>query len=190
MRRMIISSVILAAAIGAALPSGGDEPAAQSPPAATSQPTDTRPASGSPGTHVPEQVEIIENLLRDRERSTLILPQDPQSIAREAVQAARPGTGLAGTQLLAEGTMLVERPGRLVRDEGKPMFVFHSSEAGPALRQMELLPNGFLEALEGEADRLENAEFVISGEVTCYRERNYLLLTKVLRRSSHGNLAP
>ncbi|MGD8451094.1 MAG: hypothetical protein PVJ57_04695 [Phycisphaerae bacterium] len=185
MQRLIISSVILAAALGAAFPVGDDQSLAQQPPQATSQPTDTQPAAGNQGVRPPAQVEIIENLLRDRDRSTLILPQDPESIARDA----RPATG-SGGQLLAEGTMLVERPGRFVVQDGKPTFIFHSIEAGPALRQMELLPNGFLEALEGEAERVDNPEFVISGEVTCYRGRNYLLLTKILRRSSHGNLAP
>jgi hypothetical protein len=91
--------------------------------------------------------------------------------------------------LLLEGTMLVERAGRLVRDGEKSMFEFVSEAGDEHLHSMELLPSQLLEAMENEAEQ-GGETFIVSGEVTRYRGRNYLRLVKVLRRVGHGNLAP
>lgn len=133
----------------------------------------------------PEQAEIIQDLLRQRDKAGVILPQDPQE--GQSSGAVRAATA-DDSGLLPEGTILVERPGRLVSDGGRPMFVFLTSATGGRPQSMELLPCQLLEALERESAR--GSEFTVSGEVTRYRGRNYLLLLKVLHRVNHGNLSP
>jgi hypothetical protein len=149
-------------------------------------PTASAPASApiSPRTlRKPAQAEIIQDLLREREQQGVILPQDPQT--GEPVPV-RPGESTDG--LIPEGTILVERPGRLVTDNGRPTFVFLTPETGGHTQTMELLPNQLLEAMERQS--ASGAQFTISAQVTRYRGRNYLLLLKVLRRVSHGNISP
>jgi len=46
-----------------------------------------------------------------------------------------------------------------------------------------------LEVMENEFET-GVTEFVVTAELTRYRDRNYLLLRKCQRRISHGNLAP
>ncbi|MFH1746452.1 MAG: hypothetical protein ABIG44_05340 [Planctomycetota bacterium] len=168
---------------GEQVPPDSKEAALGEPPA-TTQPT------SAPATHRrPSQAKIIENLLRDREKVKTILPQAPQSSVNTDVTSIQPFADQSDQNLLPDGTMLVERPGRLVREDGKSMFVFHSDTGTPQLQTMEILPNGFLEAMERRAE-YGNAEFVISCEVTRYRNRNFVLLTKILQRVQHGNLRP
>jgi hypothetical protein len=161
---------------------------AQQPIAAT-QPATTQPASAPRTMRKPEQVEIIESLLRDRQRSSPILPQDPQAAVGAEVTTTQPAGAAEGPGLLADGATLVERPGRMVVEDGKPRFVFYAGADEPKLHTMDILPNQLLEALEREVQR-GSSEFVISAEVTRYQGRNYLLLRKILRRVGHGNLAP
>ena len=167
----------------------GGQPEKPKPKAeAESRPTASQPAAVPRTLRPPEQAEIIENLLRNRETSSLILPQQPDS-AGPPVPASQPGVGGKGSALLVEGTMLVERPGRLVWDEGRPMFVFVADGETMQARTIELLPSNLLEAMEREV-RLGATEFVVSAEVTRYHDRNFLLLRKLLRRVEHGNLGP
>jgi hypothetical protein len=149
-------------------------------------PTASAPASApiSPRTlRKPAQAEIIQDLLREREQQGVILPQDPQTGQSAVVQ---PGESSEG--LIPEGTILVERPGRLVSEDGRPTFLFLTLETGGQVQAMELLPNQLLEAMERQS--ASTAQFTISAQVTRYRGRNYLLLLKVLRRVGHGNLSP
>lgn len=134
----------------------------------------------------PAQTEIIQDLLRQREQTGVILPQDPQAGA--AATAIEPGGGTDASGVIPEGTILVERPGRLVSEGGRATFVFLAAATGAHAQTMELLPNQLLEAMERESGA--NTEFTISGQVTRYRGRNYLLLLKVLHRLGHGNLSP
>jgi hypothetical protein len=128
----------------------------------------------------PSQADILRKLLARDERATPILPQDPQ----------KPGTTLdvEGLPLLLEGTFITERPGRLVHEDGRARFIFYP-EGGRISRSLEILQCQLLEMMEREADA-GFSEFVVSGEVTRYRDRNYLLLRKILRRAGHGNLSP
>jgi hypothetical protein len=171
------------------------KPSANSKPTATSQPAASQPVTSRPGTpgrslRPPQQAEVVESLLRDRQQSTAIWPQGPGSLGGPGAPESGPGSERGGPALLAEGTVLVERPGRLVWEENRPMFVFHAVGVEAASRTMELLPNGFLEAMERESQQRGSLDFVVSGEVTRYKDRNFLLLTKLIHRVSHGNLAP
>ncbi len=139
----------------------------------------TRPAPTNTVLRRPAQADILKNLLSREARPAPIKPQDPQT-----GKVDQPGE-----PLLLEGSFVVERPGRLVHEDGRAKFVFLEEGGAPALRTMEILPNQLLEMMEREADS-GFAEFVISAEVTRYKGTNYLILRKILRRVGHGNLTP
>jgi len=151
------------------------------PPA--SQPT-SQPAS-RPSLRHPVQARIYQELLRDTEQSQPmpVLPVDPET-GRTVADAEGRGP------LLLEGTSLIERSGSLVRRGERADFRFEPSSLGDGMPDtMEILKNRWLEVMEREAEA-GVTEFVISAEVTRYRDRNYLLLRKCRRRLSHGNLGP
>ncbi len=178
MFRWILTSVCVVLVLGQA----EDKPQ-PSTKQATSQ-LASRPAEPSTILRKPEQAEILRNLLTQQDRP---VPVKPRTDAGRAETAARMAS--AGRPLLLEGTFLVERPGRLVMEEGRAKFVFHVDGTSPEPCTMQLLENQLLETLEREATA-GFSEFIISAEVTRYRGSNYLLLRKVLRRTSHGNLGP
>jgi len=80
--------------------------------------------------------------------------------------------------LIAEGKRFFNREGRLEMDPiGRAIFVFDSGE-----RPMYLLENSWREYLEHRTDYgKKKARWRISGLVTVYGKRNYLLLTKCIR---------
>jgi len=155
----------------------------QGPPA--TQPA-SQPSRWSPRRH-PVQAEIYEQLLRDAERMSArpIFPVDPRT--------GRPAGGAEQTNvlgLLPEGTVLVDRKGRLVRSGTRAEFQFDPGNAPEgAATSMEILRNGLLELMETEAAS-GVTEFVITAEVTRYRETNYLLLRKCQRALAQGNIGP
>ncbi len=84
----------------------------------------------------------------------------------------------APSNLLAEGKRLFNREGRLETDKiGRSIFVF---DAGTP--PMHLLENSWREFLEERtAHGTRFARWRVSGVVTVYGNRNYLLLTKCVR---------
>lgn len=163
-----------------------DAPQSENKPADTQ--SATRPSDASPTLRKPAQAEILKNLLGRDERPTPIRPQQPA-----AYVGARPtptaGVAADGQPLLLEGTFLVERPGRLVHEDGRAKLVLSPEVEGKGPRTLEILPNQLLEAMEHEASA-GFTEFIVSAEVTRYRGSNYLVLRKILRRVGHGNLGP
>jgi len=163
----------LAAVAGlAAAPQDAKEQEPSAPPTAT-QPT-TRPR--------PPQAEIYRRLLEEHERPARVQPAEPIRPVGAAPQDEQ------ASMLLPEGTMLIDRAGRIVRSEGRSIFRFvGGSEEG--LPAMELLPNGLLEAMEREAEA-GVTQFYITALVTRYRGENYLFIQKYRRQVSHGNIGP
>ncbi len=97
----------------------------------------------------------------------------------------RPGVapGVPSTNVLREGSLIIDRTGRIVRsaDGNQVEFVFDSD--GQALRDAPLviLPNLTLMKMEQAATGVNrDLRFRISGMVTEYRGRNYVLLDKGL----------
>ncbi len=154
-------------------------PMQTSDPAPATQPT----SQASPRT--PTQADIYRQLLREQERPTRILPTDPTG------QTEPDGTasGMSKSGLRLDGTLLVDRPGRLVRTEDRTMFRFRSSGADGFSATLELNKNGLLEAMERESE-LDRGEFYITVVVSTYRGSNYLTLLKYRRQVSNGNLSP
>lgn len=141
----------------------------------------TQPADPQPSTlRRPEQARILEQLIRDAERPRPVIPDISTPL--------RAPDGRHSPDLLPEGTMLVERAGRLLRSGDRVAFEMQL-EPPIGTQTLRLLPNAWLESMEREAAQ-GISDFVISAEVTRYRGENYLLVRKVRRHHSHGNLGP
>lgn len=141
-----------------------------------------KPAESQPdasGLRTPRQAEQLAPLLRQREAR----PVTPVS--------ERPGKSIVADDsgVLADGTSVADRPGRLVRVGDHCEFEFVPSDGAGGPISLEVLRNQYLELMEAEAER-GVSEFVISAEITRYRGTNYLLLRKLLRRVANGNLSP
>jgi hypothetical protein len=162
------------------------ETAATQPEPATDQPVLEPPRR-------PSAVEILQELRKKQQARPVIMPstpgegpgaQVPVETTRQAVSPMR-----KDRPLRPDGTMVVDRIGRLVR-RAKGWYFFFESE-GKVLREppMQILPNRDLETMEiTSANGTRPVKFRISGEVTEYRGANYLLLRKVLIVHDLGNL--
>ncbi len=146
----------------------------------------------------PEQAQILEGLLRDREQARPILPNQPTAaaigrpagpgVATPRLREVMPGMRQLPTGQIAEGSMISERPGRFQREAGRPVLIFAIPGSSTSIA-VEILPSQLLEAVEREA-QTSPGEFIVSGELTTYGGKNFLLLRKVLRRVENGNLGP
>src|SRR5262249_29620588 len=142
---------------------------------------ESQPAS-QPSGRTPEQASVLKELLRSVDRPAITTPEPIRS--SEPSPAARKDDSLQ-----AEGTLLVEKPGRLIRSGERSEFKFTSPEGKGLAQPLELLPNSWLEYMEKEADA-GASEFIITADVTTYRGRNFLMLRTYRRQVSHGNLNP
>ena len=140
------------------------------------------PAASRPTTQ-PSADDVLGQMLRPRrpagERE--LVPTEPPATDRKSGRGSV--SPHAPTQtVLREGTPIVNRVGRLVlgADGGASEFVFESD--GGALRDPPLivLPNLKLMIMEDTTrGNTREPRFRVSGVVTEYRGRNYLLLDKV-----------
>jgi hypothetical protein len=156
--------------------------AARGQPKPTTQPS-TRPAS-TPSRSLTAD-EMLSQMLRPPPSGTgervLQPPADPPLRDRTSGRGSVVPNAPAIT-VMREGTFLVDRTGRLTKSaDGTAEFSFESD--GRALRDppVVIVPSLKLVAME-EAVKAANKDlrFRISGMVTEYRGRNYVLLEKVL----------
>lgn len=157
-------------------------------------PPDTQPATpqqqATPAT-MPSAAEMIEVLQRDRQIDVPIPPSEPPERPGEIHRHLTPPIAPTGEQpmLMPEGTFVVDRPGRLVREGEWWTFVFESADGNVRHDPLRLLPSRQVEIMEQTSDGgARSVVFVVSGEITEYHGRNYLLLRKVLVRRDLGNL--
>lgn len=180
---MSLRTLFLAAALAAlAAAAASDAPAAPDQPGPTTRPAN-RPATNPARTLTAD--EMLSQMLRPPPSVTgereLQPPGDPPLRDRTSGKGAvRPNA--PAVTVMREGTFLVDRTGRLTRTaDGAAEFAFESD--GRALRDppVVILPSLKLVAME-EAARAADRDlrFRISGMVTEYRGRNYVLLEKVL----------
>ena len=139
--------------------------------------------------------ELIDRLVREREASPVVPSETvPQRVAvpervgmpapsvdlDPAVIGVVPGQPLP--TLRREGEFVVERPGRLVpvEDGLYQVFVFDEVAGLPPLRPMVLHKCQRLATMqEAVRQRGEDLLFTLTGEVTMYRDVNYLLPTRI-----------
>lgn len=135
--------------------------------------------------------DVLRQFERDRPKARPLLP------------GSRPGTNVVRDTIvdddprrtparLPEGYFLVDRAGRVTK-EG-PWFVFNfTGDNNPGATPdppMRLLPNRMLERMIRESKgSTSSVEFIVSGEVTDFMGENHLLLRKLLRKRSVGNLS-
>ena len=94
-----------------------------------------------------------------------------------------------GRGLMREGQYINGVAGRLERDGPWWTIVFESDSPGTPQPPMRLLPNQKLENMtRAQEASTEGIVFEVSGELTLFGSRNYLLVRKSLRRRSVANL--
>lgn len=178
LKRVAMSTVVVAAVIGAAGTPVSGGPATQ--PA-------TRPSA------VPAD-QLLNQMLRPNEAAARPLQPQPESNPRDITSdrgAMAPNA--PSVPLLREGTFVMDRTGRLTKngDGGQSEFVFEAD--GRTLRDppMVILPNLKLQTME-DAVKSANRDlrFRVTGVVTEYRGRNAVLIEKVVvvpDSIQHGN---
>ncbi|MFH1418649.1 MAG: hypothetical protein ABII12_10250 [Planctomycetota bacterium] len=172
-------------------------PASTQPASAEEAPKDKDPAKtdGDPGPRrEPTPSEILRELTKiGRGANRVVIPAtDPSLPERKMVSTtALPANAIVPptAKLLPDGYRLVDRPGRLAREDQYWVLSFESRGRGAPELPIRLLPNRLLEDMEViSAGGTKAVVFVISGEVTEYKGVNYLLLQKLLTRPDLGNL--
>lgn len=170
--------------------SAPQSPASKTPAPQTAAPQNSTSQNSAPHNATPDRASMtadprVEDLMRsleaDRGEARVLEPT-----RSAAPGAAEPNEGLganggAGASLapLAEGTLFSMRRGRLVRsdrDGGKYVFAFDNDPNSKAPGAMPLLPCRLLELMERTASlRGEDLVFRVSGRVTVFDGRNYLM---------------
>lgn len=165
---------------------------------APSQPTAAQHAAPTEGallqaTPEPDSAAAIIRALesqRERPRGLERAPTAPPSGAARPNQSAPPA---AAAELIPEGTQLLRRRGRMVRDsDGRQVFVFDSGPANATSADppLPMLPCRTLELMEAWTARLgESITFTVSGTVYVHSGRNFLLPT-IFSVNRPGDLAP
>lgn len=172
MKDRLISGLTLGllALAGAAPDGAGSRPPAAAGP--TTQPAKSKSAD-----------QMLDQMLRpsaptDRPLKPVSDPVPDRTSGKNAVAPAAPVVNV-----MREGTFLVDRVGRLTKsaDSSRAEFTFESD--GKALRDppVVIIPNLKLMAMEDAiAGNSRDPRFRISGMLTEYRGRNYIMLEKVV----------
>lgn len=117
----------------------------------------------------PTAEDMLKALRRSRPMNAVIVPES----------GVWSGDGSPRRKLWPEGWAVVDRSGRLTRDREWWAFAFYPDEGDLPIR---LIPNANLEVLVRTAVHATNpVNFVISGQATVYKDRNYLLVRSVMR---------
>jgi hypothetical protein len=105
------------------------------------------------------------------------IPPIPEVKKEEPFKAGPVPVRTAPPDVIEEGKRLFNREGMLQMDSiGRAMFAFNSGD-----KPMYLLENSWREYLESVTEQgTKKARWRVSGIVTVYGGRNYLLLTKIV----------
>jgi hypothetical protein len=168
------------------------QPAARTrPPRATTRPATatTQPATG-PSVRAKSADEMLSEMLRPPPQATggpggatvLVPPPGPRPVDKTSGPGAVVPAAPAVT-LLREGSIIADRTGRLTRTADGSQWEFTFETDGRALRDppMIILPNAKLQVMENTIQGPNHdPRFRVTGVVTEYKSRNYLLLEKVI----------
>ncbi len=133
----------------------------------------------------PTAEDILRTLREQRPVNEVLKPVPPMPGETTPVGITTSG------RLLPEGTAVVSRPGRLVREADWWTFAYESDHLDHPEPPIKLLPNRNLEFMVGAAEGVTTGlVFVVSGEVTVFQGENYLLTTVAMRRTTPSNLRP
>lgn len=202
MRGCVVLAVVLA--VGPAA-NAQESPDADTPyidlnapaPTPTPQPTEMpQSATAATDKSVEPQTEVsADEVLREfqlnRPAAEPLRPQAPGT-SLEPRTPSEESQGAAGLRRMPDGSMLVDRSGRLVR-EGMWWTITFVGDNNPNETPdppMKLLPNQMLErAVRETQEGTRSVEFIVSGEVTDFMGENFLLLRKLMRKREMGNLS-
>lgn len=142
----------------------------------------TKPSGGP----VPTALTVLQQVAREQVAVPTPLPPTDTGGVPARVSKANPRGSSAS---LPDGTILIDRVVRLLRDDNWWVLAFESGGDSPGPGPMRLLPSRLVETLEAaSAGGTDHVSFIISGEVHRYRGARFVLLRKVLVRRSLGNL--
>jgi hypothetical protein len=146
------------------------------PAAPTTKPT-------KPSTNVPASDSLLNSMLKpsspDSGRVLVPLP-DPLRISETTGKAIAPDS--PPVNLIREGSFVVDRTGRLTKAADGQQWEFTFDADGKAMQDppLGILPNLKLMAMENAvAGSRSDLRFRITGMVTEYKGRNFILLEKV-----------
>src|SRR5215472_12055185 len=141
----------------------------------------TRPSSGDDMKFMSSD-QVFDQMLRPTTNPSRQLPPAKRQPTEASQGAGSVKPGAPSTPLIREGTYIMDRLGRLTKtDKGEFEFTFESD--GKAMRDppMFLLPNLKLAQLEeAVTSQARDLKVRVTGRVTEYRGRNYLLLDMVI----------
>ncbi|MGH7131874.1 MAG: hypothetical protein ACREJO_08020 [Phycisphaerales bacterium] len=153
-------------------------------PAPTAKPAEPKPAEPKPaenGNADPAgMINKLEDAARERDAARPVLAVPAPGAAPAPTHSTGPSIPTVPPEkLLREGSMITSRRGRMIRQpDGDWALTFDADAAGKSEPALLLLPCMNLQAMERVAERGgEAATMSVSGIVTTYKSRNYLLPT-------------
>jgi hypothetical protein len=167
MSRILIAVVVMTGALVAV---AQNQPGGAGGAAPTTQPTRTSD---------PDQ--MLKQLLTPARPTVRPLEPVPDAQAFDRISTMAVGAKPEPRPLVREGEIIPQRVGRLTRTaEGQPEFTFDADAQTFQDPPMIILPNQKLEQMENRSkDMARDLRFRISGIVTEYRGRNYILIETV-----------
>ncbi len=168
----------------------GPRPAAVSPSTANPEKETVKDADSVPRGDARAKSPVAANASAEEVLAALSAQQPDQTLITTTQKGVGDiGTLAGGPPALMDGTPLVKRPGRIVRDGRWWTFVLESEHSEFPEPPFRLLPNQNLELMARAVQRHNNGVvFIVSGEVLAYGGDNYLLARAALQRSDLGNL--
>jgi len=165
----------------------GDSP----PENATVAGSASNPVEVEPPPDVSSVATSVEDVLAAMKRQApgeKIIP--PPTVPQPTAPPSRKDlTALAAPNLLPDGSPLVRRTGRILRDESWWTFVFESDHPDHPEPPMRLLPNqGVEQMLRAFQREKQGVVFLVSGEATVFQGENYLLPRMATQQRGSGNL--
>ncbi len=145
-------------------------------------------AGGAPNTPIASDgsAEDVQAMLRRQRPDETVIPVGTDSLDGKPTPIAG-----AGRTLLFDGSAVVNRPGRLIRQGTWWVLVSESDHPDHPEPPLRLLPNQGVEAMVRLSQgRAAGPVFLVSGEVTAFFGENYLLTRAVRHRMDMGNLRP
>ena len=126
------------------------------------------------------QEQVLQDLLDEKSPGPMIMTNKiSDEVIVAPVEAVDPKPKRPLT--VRERDQVINRMGRLGKDaKGSPLFVYESDATALNEPPLILLPCMMLEQMELVAAKKPNVKFTVTGEVTVYHGKGYLLLRKVI----------
>ena len=127
--------------------------------------------------------QMLNQMLAPNADGTRPIPPAPGGANDATTGAGAVAPGAPTVTVMREGSLIVDRTGRFVRNNDGQQWEFVFDADGRALQDppVVILPNLTMMAMENYATGTSRElRFRITGEVTEYRGRNYVLLRKAV----------